>query len=1123
MLKRDQNRRFEGVLSLSALLLVIIPSLLFVFLAKWHADTPAESLLINEATSEQFALKLGIDTDTAARIVEERSRHGAFDSTDQLAQIQLFNSDEARRLAEQSLKSQLNLGTATAAQIAAVLGIQPAFARRLVDYREEGIGIWGSSGALPPVALNDLAARLHRVPLLDSSKMTLLNSELIVRSSSSIFLKFGLSTAAMILLMFALPPLLRGKRMQITGDPYLLPMGLTLSGLGIAMLFSIKDPWRDALSYFHHFSGLLLSLAIFVLTARMPVAVRNKIKNYQYIWVFAVGILVFGLFLFGRGPEGVKLSLFGFQPVELIKLLLVFYLAAYMTDRGSMLADTSKPHAPEKKSWIPSALSRHIDTPRFQDIAPVLVMYGFALALFLIIKDLGPGTILFATFILMLSLSTGRYAYSAGGLLLLLAGSTLAYRMHLGVFPTRVDMWLHPFQNAHPNGMQLGQALWGISSGGLSGSGLGMGMPGMIPRAGSDMAFASWAEETGLIGSLLMLLMFCTLVWRGLKIALQAGTEFDRYLASGLTILLAVQTFVILCGVLGILPLTGISLPFVSFGTSSLAADWAILGLLRGISAHKSSIGQPDTVQHQQQDSALRRFSSGYAVLLLVAVGVVRLGWLQMLQSDNVAARSIYTPDADKNVRAHINPRLLALERQIERGSIYDRNGRILATSKTKEILALTPDTASARRLSSAHARLYPYGAAAAHIIGYLDPSVGGPAGIEKTYNTQLRGFDNPAELLNDYRRQRLPWYHPRRGLDVHLAMDAELQRQIVHEMMLTMSTLKDKRGKYRKDRAAFVLLDPLTGDLLAAVSTPSFDPNGLSMVQMHRFDLDPSEREEHPLVNRAMYGLYPPGSTLKTATAACALDTIPNALRFAVDCNQVSGDIHWQSGGKNYTRRHVRDDKGDPKFGRLAMPDAFRVSSNIYFANLAVDIGSHVFRNTLNQKMGFQHVPSQTDFDADLPDIGYGQGRMLASPLEMAILAASVANEGRRMQPRLALSLTDVMDASKKQDFTPTVSDQAMTAATSDTVRGLMRSVVHNGTARGVFDSVGVSVAGKTGTAQNSRGDKEPHSWFIGFAPAGAPDSATPKYAFACIVENGGYGKRVAGVICRNVLRRLF
>ncbi len=177
---------------------------------------------------------------------------------------------------------------------------------------------------------------------------------------------------------------------------------------------------------------------------------------------------------------------------------------------------------------------------------------------------------------------------------------------------------------------------------------------------------------------------------------------------------------------------------------------------------------------------------------------------------------------------------------------------------------------------------------------------------------------------------------------------------------------------------------------------------------------------------------------------------------------------------------------------------------------------------------MGFRHIPKQAAFDADLPYIGFGQGRMQASPLEMARLASAVANNGEMMEARTVSSLIDPgkdeRDKTRKKVFEPKPLAQCMKRDTAETLRDLMHSVTISGTAAGVFSDIRVPVGGKTGTAQNEQFDKEPHSWFIGFAPLATKTfPVVPKYAFACVVENGGYGKRVAGRICADVLKKLF
>lgn len=1067
---RDRSRKTEakteGVLAL-LVILMLVPVLLLAYWGHARSDVSTNAVYINdsEVTAEKLAQSLGVKADVGRALLQERARRGHFESVEQITVRRALTLD----------------GTP------------------------------------------------HIVLPLDAPTIRIIQARVLVRHSSQVFRNYVLVCGLLVFAAFFVPVWLRQK-MRVGGDPFLIPLMLLLSGFGVVMLFCVKDPLRDPAAYVHHAQGLILALLAFLFVARIAPPARQKIRRVQYVWVLASLVLVGFLYVFGRGPEGVKLNLFGvFQPVEAIKLMLVFFLAGYLADRAALIADASR-------AWIPGPLRRWrrpdgrptiaISLPRQQDLGPVVVMFALALMLFYVVKDLGPGLLLFATFISVLYLTTGKSSFVGIGILFMLAGGFLGYWRHIGVFGTRVDMWLHPFANAHPNGMQLGQAYWALASGGWEGSGLGLGMPNLIPRGQDDLAFISWTEESGLFGAWVVLVAFVCFVWRGLRIGLRASNDLDRALAFGLTALLGLQALIILCGVTGVIPLTGIALPFLSYGNSALVADAVLLGLLRAISAPPpGGLGRPEATPDVTR--AAWTFALAMTIGLLGVIGMWRLGQMQIWRANEIALQPITTPDRDKVARPHLNPRLLALANAIPRGSIYDRIGRVVATSRRDEIVLIAPDRAA--QIVDSHTRLYPYGAALAHIVGYIDESAGGPFGMmERGYNADLRGYVHFADLLPDYRNRNMPGYRARKGHDLHLSLDAALQREVQQLVWQTASKQTDRTTKKPKDRAAFVLMTPQTGDILAAVTFPTFDPNLLTPELYRKMIVGEYAEQEHPLVNRAVDGLYPPGSTMKVATAAFALDNMPNASSFPVVCNRISGDIKWLAGGKTYVLRGIHDDMGDPAFGTITMPTGFVQSSNIYFATLAATLPSEAFRNTLINKMAFRRIPGQAAFDADLPYIGFGQGRMLASPVEMARLAACVANGGQMMQPRYVSRLIDPgkdkNDKTAQKEFNPALVGQAMKPQTAVYLQRLMHDVTISGTGAGLFDGLSVPVAGKTGTAQNRQFDKEPHSWFIGYAPYSAPDHPTvPRYAFACIVENGGYGKKVAGRICANVLKKLF
>ena len=226
------------------------------------------------------------------------------------------------------------------------------------------------------------------------------------------------------------------------------------------------------------------------------------------------------------------------------------------------------------------------------------------------------------------------------------------------------------------------------------------------------------------------------------------------------------------------------------------------------------------------------------------------------------------------------------------------------------------------------------------------------------------------------------------------------------------------------------------------------------------------------------------------------------NKAGFMVNCNHTDRNVHWTAGGTNYSRRRVVDDEGDQPHGTTNLTEAVEKSCNVYFARAGISLGPELLRQNA-QSFGFAHLPTLTQFNAELPDVAYGQGPVLASPMEMAGVAQMVANNGVKLRPDFLLH----PDA--KSDGAVILSpDQAAQ------LMQMMRGVTASGTAAGRFSSLPYSVAGKTGTAQNNQGDKTAHSWFIGFAPADHP-----KIAFAVLVENGGYGATVAVPIAKGVL----
>lgn len=354
-------------------------------------------------------------------------------------------------------------------------------------------------------------------------------------------------------------------------DPYILPVVALLTGWGLVLIDRLAPNFltRQVVWLIISF-GALLGVAIY-----RPII--GFLQRYRYTWL-TIGLLLLGAtLLFGVNPSGqgatlwLKVPLFGrmyFQPSELLKLLLVVFLASYFADRGRIMRIQT---GNQVRRWIAF-------------LAPLVIMWGFCMILLVWQRDLGAATLFFGVFTVLIYLATGDWRYIAGGLLLLFVAGLIAYHA-FDVVELRVDTWINPWIEADSRGFQIVQSLYAVAAGGIFGQGVGSGYPTYIPVVHSDFAFAAVAEEWGLIGALAVISGFAVLAYRGLLIASRSREAFHLYLAAGITVLFSVQAFLIMAGVTKLLPLTGVTLPLVSYGGSSLLISCTMIGLLLNVSA----------------------------------------------------------------------------------------------------------------------------------------------------------------------------------------------------------------------------------------------------------------------------------------------------------------------------------------------------------------------------------------------------------------------------------------------------------------------------------------------------------------------------------------------------------
>ncbi len=359
-------------------------------------------------------------------------------------------------------------------------------------------------------------------------------------------------------------------------DPYLLPITALLSTLGIVMIYRLDEKLAQQQAMW-----LVVGLAAFLFTL---VIVRdlNFLRDYRFLIGIAGLLLLLVTAVFGREINGAKLWLtigpIHFQPPEIGKILLVVFFAGYLVDIREVLTVSTR-----RILGVP--------LPPLRYLAPLLTIWALSMALMIFMKDLGTSLLFFGALLALLYVATGRFFYVVVGVVLFLAGATILYY----IFPhvqVRVDVWLNPWKDPTNKGYQIVQSLFALADGGLFGQGLGQGyltLPSgatIIPALETDFIFSAIGEELGLVGAVGIILLYFIFVYRGFRIAIRAREDFPRLLAAGLTSIFGLQAFLIVGGVTKLIPLTGITLPFVSKGGSSIVANFILLALLLRASDH---------------------------------------------------------------------------------------------------------------------------------------------------------------------------------------------------------------------------------------------------------------------------------------------------------------------------------------------------------------------------------------------------------------------------------------------------------------------------------------------------------------------------------------------------------
>lgn len=858
------------------------------------------------------------------------------------------------------------------------------------------------------------------------------------------------------------------RRFAPGADPALLPIAFALSGIGIAFVTRLAPDLAV-----NQVMWLFLGVAFMVLVLAF---VRNldKVANYKYTLMIAGFLLLLSPLVPGLGQEiygsriWLNLGGFSFQPGEIAKIIIVLFLAGYLAQNREMLSVFTVRVGPFR-------------LPDIRTLLPLILMWGVALLIVVFEKDLGSALVLFFMFLVMLYVATGKKFYLAIGLGLIAVGGVGAF-LAFDHVQVRVNTWLDPFADAQNTGYQLTQAIYSIADGDLFGVGLGNGLAEQIPVVESDFIFADIAEEIGLLGAAGVLLLFLCFAIRGFVTAARAKSDVSSFAAVGLTSVIVLQAFIIVGGVTRLIPLTGITLPFISQGGSSLLASFIIVGLLLRCGDEGTGVGQEMTsaTSSLHANSVLGRVSLGkrlsHSMLFcsaLFALLVANLTMIMVVQAD-------YYQNMPGNNHS------LAKEARTERGTISTYDGVVLAQSVPTE--------------DGTFERVYPAGDLASQVVGYSSARFG-TSGIEQAYNDTLKGKENFAswtDVLNSLAGIGGA------GNDVALTLNSKIQQA-------AQNALAGRTG-------ACVVMDPDTGAILAMASSPTYDAADFETV-IEQANANSSDTR---LINRAIHALYSPGSTFKIVSLATALE----------DGVADENTVYDAPGSMEIGNADVVNFDGN-NYGQLTLAQATELSANTAFGQLGVEMGADALVAGA-EDFGFNKdiefalrlytslMPDpddmtewETAWAAAGENVGENKTANHPSPngpqatvLEMALVGSAIANDGAIMQPYI---VDGVYNANGERSFTaqPTKLMQAVSETTAGRVRDVLVGVVERGTGTDAAID-GVQVAGKTGTAEKADGND---SWFVGMAPAD-----DPRVVVALIIEDGEEG--VGAQKAQNVLK---
>ncbi|MES2826583.1 MAG: FtsW/RodA/SpoVE family cell cycle protein [Bacteroidota bacterium] len=962
-------------------------------------------------------------------------------------------------------------------------------------------------------------------------------------------------------------------------DPLMLPLVMLMTGISFITLLSLQDPLRDrflakdSLVFFG--IGILgMLIMLFIKFRKLTVDSRfyrmfvfsnsNKANGWQWA-IMALGLLALTI-VFGSGPEGsgVKVNLFGVQPSEIVKYAIILFLAGFFASNEKFIT--------EYRSWH----------KRWYFFSFALGAMLIAILMYLVLGDLGPAMVVCFTFIILFSFSRGDFlmmvisivvytatvwflniwiaslitvvviaiamlinkkqtSESAVMVIMVMAGFLLIDQIPyldklipgpVNRLSERKSIWQDPWNNEVYGGDQVANGIWAMAGGGISGQGVGEGFAKTIPEAHTDMILPAIGEEFGwavIIGIFILFLLFLN---RAIVIGRQTGTPFLFYVSAGIGISLFVQFLLIAGGSTGALPLSGVALPFISYGGSSLVANMLAAGFLLSVSNIRGTAVQMEFITRQQDKNLVPALISASVAVLLLTVTVSRY----VINNKKWVVQPALVADKSGVRMFSYNPRIAILMNKLDAGQLYDRKGRILATSEPELVRKQRNNLRVAGAIydldSAVHKRVdryYPFEEQTFFWTGDVNTGVfnGSTNGYFAEYEhaAELRGFHTPTTSLttkaNKYREDR---FLPRgvkemtvskrdfaelsplllaginseevaafkkRNRDVKLSIDAQLQTSIQRSMSLDDSL--------KKSRVSVVIMEDNTGDVLASAVYPLPTVKNWELLNM-------TTTEQNKLAgwytNADLGFTYAtqPGSTAKVLTAMAAFNKLGLAAAdktFTVSMNE-----------------RIRTKGIEPdETGRINLQRAIVNSNNVYFIKLANEtqlqedmaalyvktgmflrgVGGYYYDKAINntkQEEKWFELWRKTEFNTKPPydpanirrtrakgisGMSWGQGELIATPAAVARLASSVANKGMLIPNRYVLKISDSTIAVRP----------GIKVANDPQYAALMKDYMLKQSVNKSY-TLGLTVAGKTGTPERVwKKERINDGWYVFFAPA--------------------------------------